>query len=142
MNAHFYGCLKISYKISNFVSWLAKLYGKEPNNPISFKDLQQQSIHIVINSIKWLILSYTGWCWYHLKRNLMYAMYIHFEFIIFENKLGNHYGPGLIIQIDFVIKLSSLKIFWFVQFWFLTLWFRWKKKVYWIHHLHSPNVIL
>jgi hypothetical protein len=99
MNAHFYGCLKISYKISNFVSWLAKLYGKEPNNPISFKDLQQQSIHIVINSIKWLIHSYTGWCWYNLKRNLIYAMYIHFEFIIFENKLGNHYGPGLIIQI-------------------------------------------
>jgi hypothetical protein len=33
-------------------------------------------------------------------------MYIHFEFIIFEDKLENHYGPGLIIQIDFVIKLS------------------------------------
>jgi hypothetical protein len=30
-------------------------------------------------------------------------MYIHFEFIIFEIKLGNNYGPSLIIQIDFVI---------------------------------------
>jgi hypothetical protein len=48
MNASFHGCLKFSYKISNFVSWLAKLYGKEPNNPIPFKDLQHQSIHIVM----------------------------------------------------------------------------------------------
>lgn len=31
-----------------FLSWLAKLYGKEPDNPIPFKDLQQQSIHIVM----------------------------------------------------------------------------------------------
>jgi hypothetical protein len=45
---------KFSWMLENFlqdfqfVSWLAKLYGKQRNNPIPFKDLQHQSIHIVM----------------------------------------------------------------------------------------------